>query len=149
MATSNQYSTLSSLLTAIANSIRTKTGVSTSINAQDFPSEIISIKPSFELITSDSEVQIEKTYTLSNDTLSKYSYILIVTCGGNNDSNTNTSVSASNGIFKINTTVATPYVSYRSAIGGMTIALLMNWNINCVLTMKCGFWGSYAIYGIV
>ena len=37
------YNTLTSLLTAIANAIRTKTGDSTVINAQDFPSKIESI----------------------------------------------------------------------------------------------------------
>lgn len=37
------YNTLTSLLTAIANAIRTKTGDSAAINAQDFPSKIESI----------------------------------------------------------------------------------------------------------
>lgn len=37
------YTTLSSLLTAIANAIRSKTGETNTINAQDFPSKILSI----------------------------------------------------------------------------------------------------------
>lgn len=37
------YNTLTSLLTAIANAIRTKTGDSAAINAQDFPSKITGI----------------------------------------------------------------------------------------------------------
>lgn len=37
------YNTLTSLLTAIANAIRTKTGDTASINAQDFPNKIESI----------------------------------------------------------------------------------------------------------
>lgn len=37
------YNTLTSLLTAIANAIRTKTGDSAAINAQNFPSKIESI----------------------------------------------------------------------------------------------------------
>ena len=40
------YTTLNSLLTAIANAIRAKKGTTAQINAQNFPSEIASIETS-------------------------------------------------------------------------------------------------------
>lgn len=43
------YNTLTSLLTAIANAIRTKTGNSATINAQDFPSKIDSITTNYKI----------------------------------------------------------------------------------------------------
>lgn len=149
MATGNQYNTLTDLLKAIANAIRSKVGDVGLISAQDFPTNIASIStvPTFELISSATEIQVQTTYTLTSEH-SKYSKILVVTCGGNNDNNTNTAVSASSGTLEINNTHATPYVSYRSAIGGMTIAILSNWESGCVLTLNCGFWGAYSIYGI-
>lgn len=47
------YNTLTSLLTAIANAIRSKTGETGQINAQDFPSKInkISITPKTQTVT--------------------------------------------------------------------------------------------------
>ena len=44
------YTTLNSLLTAIANAIRSKKGTTAQINAQNFPSEIASIKTGKEII---------------------------------------------------------------------------------------------------
>lgn len=43
------YNTLTSLLAAIANAIRTKTGDSSTINAQDFPSKIESISSTYKV----------------------------------------------------------------------------------------------------
>lgn len=44
------YTTLNSLLTAIANSIRSKKGTTAQINAQNFPSEIASIPTSSTIV---------------------------------------------------------------------------------------------------
>lgn len=44
------YTTLNSLLTAIANAIRAKKGTTAQINAQNFPSEIASISTSLDVL---------------------------------------------------------------------------------------------------
>lgn len=54
------YTTLNSLLTAIANAIRSKKGTTAQINAQNFPSEIASI--------STSSTIVEKFYKAVNQT---------------------------------------------------------------------------------
>lgn len=56
------YTTLNSLLTAIANAIRDKKGTTAQINAQNFPSEIASI--------STSSTIVEKFYKAVNQTSS-------------------------------------------------------------------------------
>ena len=56
------YTTLNSLLTAIANAIRAKKGTTAQINAQNFPSEIASI--------STSSAIVEKFYKAVNQTSS-------------------------------------------------------------------------------
>ena len=53
------YNTLTSLLTAIANAIRTKTGDSAAINAQNFPSKIESIN------TTPKTQTVEQTLSLA------------------------------------------------------------------------------------
>lgn len=51
------YNTLTSLLSAIANAIRTKTGETGVINAQDFPSKIEGISSSLEVIAQENVEQ--------------------------------------------------------------------------------------------
>lgn len=65
------YNTLTSLLTAIANAIRTKTGETGQINAQNFPSKIegISTTPNSQKVTievtlTNSEVK-DQTFTFN------------------------------------------------------------------------------------
>ena len=66
------YTTLNSLLTAIANAIRNKKGTTAQINAQNFPSEIASIETSVKSQTVTKTVTLAKyarqqvTFTFSN-----------------------------------------------------------------------------------
>lgn len=66
------YTTLNSLLTAIANAIRAKKGTTAQINAQNFPSEIASIETSVKSQTVTKTVTLAKyarqqvTFTFSN-----------------------------------------------------------------------------------
>lgn len=55
------YTTLNSLLTAIANAIRAKKGTTAQINAQNFPSEIASISTGITIKTQT----VTKTVTLA------------------------------------------------------------------------------------
>lgn len=67
------YNTLTSLLTAIANAIRTKTGDSASINAQDFPNKIenISSVPKTQTVSQVISLKAYSTddFTFTFDTL--------------------------------------------------------------------------------
>lgn len=69
------YTTLNSLLTAIANAIRAKKGTTAQINAQNFPSEIASIETSVKSQTVSLEVslgaggEVSKVFTF--DTLTE------------------------------------------------------------------------------
>ena len=67
------YNTLTSLLTAIANAIRTKTGDSAAINAQDFPSKIESISSAPKTQTVSQVIGLEAygkgDFTFTFDTL--------------------------------------------------------------------------------
>ena len=66
------YTTLNSLLTAIAEAIRSKKGTTAQINAQNFPSEIASIETSVKSQTVTKTVTLVKyarqqvTFTFSN-----------------------------------------------------------------------------------
>lgn len=66
------YTTLNSLLTAIAEAIRNKKGTTAQINAQNFPSEIASIETSVKSQTVTKTVTLAKyarqqvTFTFSN-----------------------------------------------------------------------------------
>ena len=66
------YTTLNSLLTAIAEAIRSKKGTTGKINAQNFPSEIASIETSVKSQTVTKTVTLAKyarqqvTFTFSN-----------------------------------------------------------------------------------
>ena len=66
------YTTLNSLLTAIANAIRSKKGTTAQLNAQNFPSEIASIETSVKSQTVTKTVTLAKyarqqvTFTFSN-----------------------------------------------------------------------------------
>lgn len=66
------YTTLNSLLTAIADAIRSKKGTTAQINAQNFPSEIASIETSVKSQTVTKTVTLAKyarqqvTFTFSN-----------------------------------------------------------------------------------
>ena len=74
------YNTLTSLLTAIANAIRTKTGDTASINAQDFPNKIESISAtSGELLInhySNVKINTDINETVVNIQIDKGSYKL-------------------------------------------------------------------------
>lgn len=69
------YTTLNSLLTAIADAIRSKKGTTAQINAQNFPSEIASIETSVKSQTVSLEVslgaggEVSKVFTF--DTLTE------------------------------------------------------------------------------
>ena len=67
------YNTLTSLLTAIANAIRTKNGESAVINAQNFPSKIESISTTSKTQTVSQIIELEAyskgDFTFTFDTL--------------------------------------------------------------------------------
>ena len=90
------YTTLNSLLTAIAEAIRSKKGTTARINAQNFPSEIASISTSLEsmLIATSNSNTVKKSgrngSTASQETKVTFSpsYVsAIIACGAScNDS---------------------------------------------------------------
>ncbi len=69
------YTTLNSLLTAIANAIRSKKGTTAQINAQNFPSEIASIETSVKSQTVTQTISMtsgeQKTVTFTFNNLTK------------------------------------------------------------------------------
>lgn len=69
------YNTLTSLLTAIANAIRSKTGETGQINAQNFPSEIASISTTPKTQTVEQTISMtsgeQKTVTFTFNNLTK------------------------------------------------------------------------------
>lgn len=69
------YTTLNSLLTAIANAIRAKKGTTAQINAQNFPSEIASIETSVKSQTVTKTISMtsgeQKTVTFTFNNLTK------------------------------------------------------------------------------
>ena len=69
------YTTLNSLLTAIANAIRAKKGTTAQINAQNFPSEIASIETSVKSQTVTQTISMtsgeQKTVTFTFNNLTK------------------------------------------------------------------------------
>ena len=62
------YTTLNSLLTAIANAIRAKKGTTAKINAQNFPSEIESIS------TTPKKQTVEKTLSLAQGEVKRLTF---------------------------------------------------------------------------
>ena len=68
------YNTLTSLLTAIANAIRSKTGETGVINAQDFPSKINNLN-SLHVYYNEKAISDSPTFSIPLDTPPKYFYI--------------------------------------------------------------------------